>query len=339
MGLDFTALSFETANKNLGSACAVGMVRIRDGVMVDRFSSFINYPRSLGGFDAYATELHGITPKDLIGAPLWSDVLPRIVEFIGNDYVVAHNSEFDFSVLAKASEEAGVTLPDMSHFCTLKLAKRALPRLKRHKLSDISEALDLGDFTTHDTEANALVAGMICIRLADREELSSLSHIMSKYGVREGQIGLGQGYYVPAEPAVEAVEAPVAPAPVAKVSKPVEAPVAAVEPEPTKAPEVKPVVKTEEPAATPTLSSVKGQRISFVGGFELAERASAKEAIAAQGGKYLKNVRPDTTLLVIGTHHNPNLEGIVVAKAFNDSGSKIAFMSKDEFLPMLLASN
>jgi DNA polymerase-3 subunit epsilon len=251
------------------------------------------------------------------------------VDFIGNDYVVAHNSEFDFSVLAKASEEAGVTLPDMSHFCTLRLAKRALPRLKRHRLGDIAEALDIGNFSAHDTEANALVAAMICTRLADREELSSLSHIMSKYGVREGQIGLGQGYYIPAEPAVAAVEAPVAPAPVVKVSKPVEAPVAVVVPEPVTAPVVKPVVEAPATAPTAALSTVKGQRISFVGGFELEERAAAKEAIAAQGGKYLKNVRPDTTLLVIGTHHNPNLEGIVVAKAFNDQGSKIAFMNKD----------
>ena len=34
-GLDFTAIDFETANGFRGSPCAVGAVRVRDGVMVD----------------------------------------------------------------------------------------------------------------------------------------------------------------------------------------------------------------------------------------------------------------------------------------------------------------
>ena len=43
-GLDFTAIDFETANGFRGSPCAVGAVRVRDGVMVDLSLIHISEP-------------------------------------------------------------------------------------------------------------------------------------------------------------------------------------------------------------------------------------------------------------------------------------------------------
>lgn len=327
MGLDFTAISFETANDDRASACAVGLVKFRNGVMVDRYSSFINFPRSLGGFDPAKTELHGITPKDLIGAPTWEEVQPKIAEFIGSDYVVAHNTDYHMSVMAGAAEEAGISVPDLSHFCTRTLAQRAIPGLTRYRLADIAKSLGLGKFEQYDTEAHALIAGLSCIEIAAGDSIDSLVSLMVQNGIREGIMGRGREHivdgYVEVDDVVveeEPVEAP--PAPVIKTKKKVEAPA-------KKEPQV-----VSQPASDKKLT-LKGQRISFVGGFEAAERETAKKVIASSGGKYLKNVRPDTTLLVIGTHHNPNLEGIVVAKAFNEAGSKIVFWDKQDFLASL----
>ena len=36
--LDFTAIDFETANNSAASACSVGLVKVRDGEVVDRFA-------------------------------------------------------------------------------------------------------------------------------------------------------------------------------------------------------------------------------------------------------------------------------------------------------------
>lgn len=344
MGLDCVAISFETANDLLGSACAVGIVRIRDGVLVDRYTSFINYPRSLGGFDAANTEMHGIIAKDLIGAPTWAEVLPKIVDFIGDDYVVAHNVDFDIAIISEACREAGIPVPNISYFCSRQLAKRALPNLPKYRLKDVDAALELGNCTTHDTEGNAFAAAMICVELAEREELESLTHIMAAHAVREGNLGLGREFATEEKVSVPVVEEEVLEViPAAVVKTPVKVPVRSVKPAVVVVEEA-PVVVVEEPqkAAEPVpakntegtdspLLSAKGQRISFVGGFDLADRTAAKERIAEQGGKYLKNVRADTTILVIGVHINPDLEGIVAARTFNQQGSKIRFMTKDEF--------
>ena len=336
LALDFVAVSFDTANDDPASVCAVGLVRIRNGVMIDRYASFITYPRSLGGFDAYHTELHKIAPKDLIGAPTWRDVLPRIVDFIGDDYVVAHNAEFDSSVITAACAVAGSKIPNVSFLCSRVLAKKAIS-LPKYRLADVAEALHLGDFGTHDTEANALVSALICTHLAEREELATLNHLMGQYGVREVKLGLGRGFAAELPPVDhdEVLEEPLPPVPARRRR---EAFVAAeVEAEAVK--EVVQPVAVESAAETADVSAaplvVSGQRISFVGGFDPEERALAKQLIPALGGKYLKNVRPDTTLLVMGVHHNPNLEGFVTARTFNDQGSNIRFVNKDEFMAAL----
>ena len=51
MALDFTAIDFETANGNAASACAVGLVKVRDGLVVDRFSTLIRPTAPYDEFD------------------------------------------------------------------------------------------------------------------------------------------------------------------------------------------------------------------------------------------------------------------------------------------------
>ena len=48
MRLDFTAIDFETANSNSASACSVGLVKVRDGVVVDETGWLIRPP---AGYD------------------------------------------------------------------------------------------------------------------------------------------------------------------------------------------------------------------------------------------------------------------------------------------------
>jgi DNA polymerase-3 subunit epsilon len=43
MSLDFTAIDFETANSYRGSPCSVGLVKVRDGQIVDESFTLILY--------------------------------------------------------------------------------------------------------------------------------------------------------------------------------------------------------------------------------------------------------------------------------------------------------
>ena len=59
---DFVAIDFETANGRRSSVCSVGIVIVRDGVIVDRFYSLIQPAPNY--YTYWTTEVHGLTRRD-----------------------------------------------------------------------------------------------------------------------------------------------------------------------------------------------------------------------------------------------------------------------------------
>jgi hypothetical protein len=92
VSLDFTAIDFETANYQPGSACAVGLVRVRDGRVVHKSGGLIRLPESLGQFADFKTSIHGITAEMVASAPTWRRVAAWIMHYAGQDILISHNA-------------------------------------------------------------------------------------------------------------------------------------------------------------------------------------------------------------------------------------------------------
>ncbi|MES1169311.1 MAG: exonuclease domain-containing protein, partial [Leifsonia sp.] len=99
MPLDFTAIDFETANGSAASACSVGLVKVRDGQVVDKIGWFIQPPSGHDHFVEWNTRIHGITADMVIDAPTWADQLADLRAYVDDDVLVAHNAGFDMGVM------------------------------------------------------------------------------------------------------------------------------------------------------------------------------------------------------------------------------------------------
>ena len=106
--MDFTAIDFETANPSSASACSVGLVKVRDGRVVDRVHWYIRPPFPHNDFSEWNIRIHGITPEMVADAPGWADHLPALREFAGTDVLVAHNAGFDMAVIVRLKAPGGV---------------------------------------------------------------------------------------------------------------------------------------------------------------------------------------------------------------------------------------
>jgi Exonuclease len=100
--LNYVAIDFETANSYRGSPCAVGLVRVRNGVPVAERRWLMRPPEEVDHFDSFNIWIHGITEDMVASEPRWKHFLPFIVDFIGDDVVVAHNAGFDIGVIRYA---------------------------------------------------------------------------------------------------------------------------------------------------------------------------------------------------------------------------------------------
>lgn len=155
----FVAIDFETADPKRDSACAVGVVVVENGEIVDREYRLIRPPRKK--FNPYCVRVHGIHWEDVCDEPTFGEIWPEIEPlFEGADFIVAHNAAFDKSVLHTCCRESGRIAPVQPFLCTVQLSRKTW-ELACNKLNAVCEFLGI-DLNHHhagsDAEACALIA-------------------------------------------------------------------------------------------------------------------------------------------------------------------------------------
>lgn len=189
--LNFTAIDFETANSYRGSPCQVGLVRVRNGVVVDESRLLIRPPQAYDYFDRFNIALHGITPAMVADAPRWLDLLPTLVDYIGDDIVVTHNAGFDVGVIRYACAADNVAWPTLRFVCSLVMARKAL-RLPSYRLPFVVDALGLQMGDHHDALADSRAVVDIIRAFAKRQGADSVDALAESLGMCVGRMSAGQ---------------------------------------------------------------------------------------------------------------------------------------------------
>ena len=181
MPLDFVAIDFETANGSPASPCAVGMVRVRDGKLVESFSTLIQPPAPNDFFSEFNIRVHGIQPSDVENAPTWGQALESMLAFIGSEVLIAHNAEFDMGVLAKSAALIRRELPALEFACSLRIARKTY-NLDSYRLNAVAYAIGHEEFDHHDALADADACARIIVHAADRKDAESLGELLAATG-------------------------------------------------------------------------------------------------------------------------------------------------------------
>lgn len=98
----FVAIDFEHLCQNgdkYKSACEIGMVKFVDGIEVDTFHSYIKPITGLYRSEWAKENLSHITDEMLSNAPTFTELHPKIKEFIGDNMLVCHNRGTDLNII------------------------------------------------------------------------------------------------------------------------------------------------------------------------------------------------------------------------------------------------
>ena len=170
----------------------VAAVHVKDGEICGKFSSLIKPSRSHANFtflmprllgyrsfkevpdevydEFYSKyllppnikELTGITDDMLWDAPSIDAVMPGFFDFVGDHMLVAHNADFDTDFLYDACQRCGLVLQN-SYVDTMRIARKLLPQLEHHRLSDLMEHFSIIQETAHRAEPDVL-ATIECLK-------------------------------------------------------------------------------------------------------------------------------------------------------------------------------
>ncbi|WP_159634779.1 3'-5' exonuclease [Sphingobacterium composti Ten et al. 2007 non Yoo et al. 2007] len=107
----FTSIDFELATSEYNSVCAVGLVSVVDGKIVNEYYSLVQPPENK--YMWQTTRVHGIKAKDTINAPTFLDIFPEILPLVYGQIMVAHNEELDRKVLRRCMQYYGLVYEDL----------------------------------------------------------------------------------------------------------------------------------------------------------------------------------------------------------------------------------
>lgn len=161
--MNFVAIDFEIATAERNSACAVGIVVVEKGVIVDEYTSLIQPPNNF--YDWRTTRVHGLKPKHTKDSPSFKDIYPEIKKRINGNHIVAHNEAFDRSVLTQSMIGAGIKKHDINlnqkWECTSEIYK-ALGH-ESTKLSKMCKLFDI-ELIPHDALSDARACALLYLR-------------------------------------------------------------------------------------------------------------------------------------------------------------------------------
>ncbi len=157
----------------------IGAVKVIDGVITEKFSSFVN-PEIPIPFEI--EKLTGIQDDMVLDAPKIEEVLPKFLEFCGQAVMVAHNASFDMSFIFQNARTQGIAF-NPTILDTVAIARVLLPNLNRYKLDTVAKALNISLENHHravdDAGATAEIFASFVKMLRERgvEDLENLNQL------------------------------------------------------------------------------------------------------------------------------------------------------------------
>jgi len=134
-------LDFETTglSAEYDRVIEVGAILVRNHKIIDEFVELMN-PDFL--VSSFITSLTGITNAMLKGKPTPESVMPRLINFIEDRPIVAHNATFDKRFLMAELGRAKLSIEN-PFLCTMRLAKKLIPDATSYKLADIARYIGI----------------------------------------------------------------------------------------------------------------------------------------------------------------------------------------------------
>jgi DNA polymerase III subunit epsilon len=157
---EFVAVDTET-NGYGGDLCEmteVGAVLVGGGELHETYDSLVRVERPLSrGIQRFT----GITQGMVDGAPPAPEVLGELANMLDGRVMVAHNARFDVGVLRRSFERAGLDWPKPPVICTVALARRFAPLVRKRGLASLAGSLGIEVDEVHRALPDALTCARV----------------------------------------------------------------------------------------------------------------------------------------------------------------------------------
>lgn len=128
----YICIDLETTglNPKTDKIIEIGAVKVENHVIIEEWETFVNPGRQL---DERIIELTGIHDEQLVSAPTIEQVLPKLLNMIGDHVLLGHSVTFDYSFIKRAAVAQKMSF-EKDGIDTLKIARKYLSDLESRSL-------------------------------------------------------------------------------------------------------------------------------------------------------------------------------------------------------------
>ncbi|ENV5905533.1 exonuclease domain-containing protein [Vibrio parahaemolyticus] len=170
--MEFVALDVETANPDMSSICQIGIVKYKDGKIVDEWITLVN-PED--DFFFANIDVHGITEDDVEGAPTFPEIYEKLKSYL-EGHIVAHHTHFDRVSICRAIDAYGLKHIDTKWLDTARLARRTWVEVSKrgYGLKNVASNLIGFEFNHHNALEDAKACAKILLAASEKLGLELL---------------------------------------------------------------------------------------------------------------------------------------------------------------------
>ena len=162
-------------------------VRLENGKVTDEYQTLINPQQHIR---KSSMAIHGITPEMVEDAPTEADVMPKILEFIGDYPIVAHNAIFDYSFINEAKIRFNGEKLQNPRIDTQTMFREIAPELESHGLDALTERFHVELKNHHRAMADAMGLALAYPKLKklylqrldwEKKQLGNIDYLFDRY--------------------------------------------------------------------------------------------------------------------------------------------------------------
>lgn len=165
---EFVVIDFETTGLNSidDRIIEIAALKYKNGKLIDDYSTLVNPEINIPQKINFLTGIYDI---DVIGKPVINECIGKLINFISDLPIVAHNADFDIDFLLANSFYVKKHIHSKNKIDTVKLSRKIFKELPNHKLPTIKEYLNL-DLDSHRALSDCQVCAEIYLKYCEKKQ-------------------------------------------------------------------------------------------------------------------------------------------------------------------------
>lgn len=142
--------------------------------VVDEFTSLVNPECTI---PYYITSLTGINDSMVSNAPKFFEIAKKVLEITENTVFVAHNVNFDYSIIQKEFKLLGASF-QRKKLCTIRLSRKIIPGFNSYSLGKLCNSLNIPISNRHRAKGDAEATVILFKILIERDTNNTIESFL-----------------------------------------------------------------------------------------------------------------------------------------------------------------